>query len=288
MKRPSLTKETESPPYAYASLEPHPTRNGSIDSLTTCAVSNFENFAFGPSDAPTSSVERMTPNGPINQSMNGVMSRRSSYSALKLRLEYDLLPYLADQSLLYALDNSEPVQSDSASPLKFWCQIKTAGSPLLASQYYLDYYTKIYPTSESYFADDLSHQRKNQRRRDLHFEGLNLHGNAASQNGQALLTALENHVASRHSVTLSEHSPSNMDIMLEGNPMTLHDSTPLQPTIIGPVYIHPSAKIHSLARIGPYVTIGEYVSIGAGVSISNSLILPRTVIQVPLSVYLYI
>ena len=187
--------------------------------------------------------------------------RRASLTSFKLRLECDLLPYLADEGLLYAYDNSSNVslenhQGQNCNPphgnLHFWCQIKTAGSPILANQYYLEYYTHLPSVEENYYTKIHNEVTKGTRR-DLNFKGLNVHGE------DGILTALENRLSSN----------------LNSNPPSLHG-----PTIVGPVYIHPSAIIHSLARIGPYVSIGEDVSIGAGVAISHALILPRTCIQV--------
>lgn len=44
-------------------------------------------------------------------------------------------------------------------------------------------------------------------------------------------------------------------------------------TIIGDVYIHPSAKVHSTSKIGPNVSISANVRIGAGVRLINCIIL---------------
>ncbi|XP_052195611.1 uncharacterized protein LOC127803435 [Diospyros lotus] len=45
------------------------------------------------------------------------------------------------------------------------------------------------------------------------------------------------------------------------------------PTVIGDVYVHPSAKIHPTAKIGPDVSISANVRIAAGVRILNCIIL---------------
>ncbi|RVX08846.1 Mannose-1-phosphate guanyltransferase alpha-B [Vitis vinifera] len=44
-------------------------------------------------------------------------------------------------------------------------------------------------------------------------------------------------------------------------------------TIVGDVYIHPSAKVHPTAKIGPNVSISANVRIGAGVRLSDCIIL---------------
>ncbi|KAL4561718.1 hypothetical protein LXL04_033892 [Taraxacum kok-saghyz] len=44
-------------------------------------------------------------------------------------------------------------------------------------------------------------------------------------------------------------------------------------TIIGNVYIHPSAKVHPTAKIGPNVSISVDADIGAGVRLINFIIL---------------
>ncbi|KMZ57260.1 putative Mannose-1-phosphate guanyltransferase [Zostera marina] len=44
-------------------------------------------------------------------------------------------------------------------------------------------------------------------------------------------------------------------------------------TIIGDVYIHPSAKVHTTAKIGPSVSISANVRVGAGVRLINCIIL---------------
>lgn len=48
---------------------------------------------------------------------------------------------------------------------------------------------------------------------------------------------------------------------------------------VGPVLVHPSAKIGKNCKIGPHVTIGANVVIGDGVSISKSCIMEHAVIN---------
>lgn len=50
-------------------------------------------------------------------------------------------------------------------------------------------------------------------------------------------------------------------------------------TIVGDVYIHPSAKVHSTAKIGPNVSISANVRIGPGVRLVNCIILDDVEIQ---------
>jgi len=50
-------------------------------------------------------------------------------------------------------------------------------------------------------------------------------------------------------------------------------------TIIGDVYIHPTAKVHSSATIGPNVSIGRNVVVGAGVRIKESIVLEGATLQ---------
>ena len=51
------------------------------------------------------------------------------------------------------------------------------------------------------------------------------------------------------------------------------------PTIIGDVFIHPSALVHPSATLGPNVSIGKNVTIGAGVRVKESIILGNAAIQ---------
>ena len=46
------------------------------------------------------------------------------------------------------------------------------------------------------------------------------------------------------------------------------------PKIIGPVWIHPTAKVHETAVIGPNVTIDANCTVGEGVRIKEAVILP--------------
>ncbi|XP_026443685.1 mannose-1-phosphate guanyltransferase alpha-like isoform X1 [Papaver somniferum] len=50
-------------------------------------------------------------------------------------------------------------------------------------------------------------------------------------------------------------------------------------TIVGDVYVHPSAKIHSTAKIGPNVSISANARVGAGVRLINCIILDDVVIK---------
>ncbi|KAK4304830.1 hypothetical protein Pmani_023234 [Petrolisthes manimaculis] len=52
-----------------------------------------------------------------------------------------------------------------------------------------------------------------------------------------------------------------------------------KPTIIGDVYIHPSATVDPSAMLGPNVSVGKNAVIGAGVRIRESIILGNTTIQ---------
>jgi len=51
------------------------------------------------------------------------------------------------------------------------------------------------------------------------------------------------------------------------------------PTIIGDVFIHPSASVDPSATIGPNVSISEGVKVGAGVRIKESIILRNATIH---------
>ncbi|XP_077216507.1 uncharacterized protein LOC143851073 [Tasmannia lanceolata] len=50
-------------------------------------------------------------------------------------------------------------------------------------------------------------------------------------------------------------------------------------TIIGDVYVHPSAKVHSTAKIGPNVSISANARIGAGVRLISCIILDDVEVQ---------
>ncbi|KAG8186451.1 hypothetical protein JTE90_012370 [Oedothorax gibbosus] len=51
------------------------------------------------------------------------------------------------------------------------------------------------------------------------------------------------------------------------------------PTIIGNVFIHPTAVVHETAHLGPNVSIGKNVVIGAGVRIKESIVLGNATIH---------
>ncbi|KAI3937605.1 hypothetical protein MKW92_025280 [Papaver armeniacum] len=50
-------------------------------------------------------------------------------------------------------------------------------------------------------------------------------------------------------------------------------------TIVGDVYVHPSAKIHPTAKIGPNVSISANARVGAGVRLINCIILDDVIIK---------
>ncbi|XP_057950765.1 uncharacterized protein LOC131145608 isoform X2 [Malania oleifera] len=58
-------------------------------------------------------------------------------------------------------------------------------------------------------------------------------------------------------------------------------------TIIGDVYIHPSAKVHPTAKIGPNVSISANARIGAGARLISCIILDDVEIQVQKLIKLY-
>lgn len=51
------------------------------------------------------------------------------------------------------------------------------------------------------------------------------------------------------------------------------------PTLVGDVYIHPSAKVHPSAKLGPNVSIAAHARIGPGVRLHNCIILDEVAIQ---------
>lgn len=52
------------------------------------------------------------------------------------------------------------------------------------------------------------------------------------------------------------------------------------PTIIGDVFIDPTAQVHVTAKLGPNVSIGPGVIIGKGVRVKESIVLDRAEIKV--------
>ncbi|MEE6488937.1 hypothetical protein FKM82_015441 [Ascaphus truei] len=63
------------------------------------------------------------------------------------------------------------------------------------------------------------------------------------------------------------------------HPERLAGTTEGGPTILGNVYIHPTAKVDPSAVLGPNVSIGMGVMVGAGVRVRESIILHGAVLQ---------
>lgn len=63
------------------------------------------------------------------------------------------------------------------------------------------------------------------------------------------------------------------------SPDTLAGNKTKSATIVGDVYIHPSAKVHPTAKIGPNVSISANARIGAGVRLISCIILDDVEIQ---------
>lgn len=76
--------------------------------------------------------------------------------------------------------------------------------------------------------------------------------------------------ANRHYLALYRETKPER---LAGNKLTNGISQEELPTIIGDVYVHPSASIHHTATIGPNVSIGKNVTIGAGTRVKESIVL---------------
>ncbi|KAG1654935.1 Mannose-1-phosphate guanyltransferase alpha-A [Nymphon striatum] len=75
--------------------------------------------------------------------------------------------------------------------------------------------------------------------------------------------------ANRHYLSLyKQHHPERL-AKFGGN----------QATIIGDVYIHPTASVHPTATLGPNVSIGKGASVGPGVRIRESIVLGAATIQ---------
>lgn len=52
-----------------------------------------------------------------------------------------------------------------------------------------------------------------------------------------------------------------------------------KPTVVGDVFIHPTANVHPTAMLGPNVSIGKNVTIGSGVRIRESIVLGNATIH---------
>uniref|UniRef100_A0A914VP99 Nucleotidyl transferase domain-containing protein n=1 Tax=Plectus sambesii TaxID=2011161 RepID=A0A914VP99_9BILA len=65
----------------------------------------------------------------------------------------------------------------------------------------------------------------------------------------------------------------------ETHPQRLSKQTDDGPTIVGDVYIHPSATVDASAKIGPNVSIGKTVIVGPGVRLKESIVLEGAVLQ---------
>lgn len=69
-----------------------------------------------------------------------------------------------------------------------------------------------------------------------------------------------------------------LDLYRRTNPQRLANNDVLC-TVIGEVFIHPTATIHSTAVLGPNVSIGAHVIIGPGVRVHDAIILEHAVIK---------
>lgn len=70
-----------------------------------------------------------------------------------------------------------------------------------------------------------------------------------------------------------------LELYHETHPDRLAQNKEGNPSIVGDVFIHPTANVHPTAMLGPNVSIGKNVMIGAGVRIRESIILGNATIQ---------
>lgn len=75
---------------------------------------------------------------------------------------------------------------------------------------------------------------------------------------------------------LSQYARSDPSLL---TPPTSSSSSSKSPTIVGPVYIDPSAQIDPTAKIGPNVSIGRNVVIGPGARVLESILLDGVVMD---------
>eukprot|EP00475_Leptophrys_vorax_P008459 TRINITY_DN15490_c0_g3_i1.p1 TRINITY_DN15490_c0_g3~~TRINITY_DN15490_c0_g3_i1.p1 ORF type:complete len:392 (+),score=26.07 TRINITY_DN15490_c0_g3_i1:123-1298(+) len=62
-------------------------------------------------------------------------------------------------------------------------------------------------------------------------------------------------------------------------PQLLAASAAGGPTIVGDVYLHPSAKVHASAKLGPNVSVAANVRIGAGVRLRDCIVLDEVEVK---------
>ncbi|XP_076459554.1 mannose-1-phosphate guanyltransferase alpha-A-like isoform X2 [Babylonia areolata] len=63
------------------------------------------------------------------------------------------------------------------------------------------------------------------------------------------------------------------------HPERLAENKEGHPTVIGDVFIHPTAQVHPTAVLGPNVTIGKNVVVGEGVRVRESIVLEGAILQ---------
>ena len=50
-------------------------------------------------------------------------------------------------------------------------------------------------------------------------------------------------------------------------------------TVVGNVFVHPTARVHPSAVVGPNVSLGPHVEVGEGARIKESIVLERSVVM---------
>ena len=50
-------------------------------------------------------------------------------------------------------------------------------------------------------------------------------------------------------------------------------------TVVGNVFVHPTARVHASAVVGPNVSLGPHVEVGEGARIKESIVLERSVVM---------
>ncbi|KFM73934.1 Mannose-1-phosphate guanyltransferase alpha-B, partial [Stegodyphus mimosarum] len=70
-----------------------------------------------------------------------------------------------------------------------------------------------------------------------------------------------------------------LELYHETHPDRLAQNSDGKPTVVGDVFIHPTANVHPSATLGPNVSIGKNVVIGTGVRIRESIVLGNATIM---------
>ncbi|CAF1062798.1 unnamed protein product [Rotaria sordida] len=234
-----------------------------VSTTINCGVYVFTKFIFQILSETYRNNQQL-----YNDSSSAFTNYDLGFSRENIRLEKDVLSKLGGTGQLYVFPMGN----------KFWTSIKNPSSVIYANRHYLELYRMYHP--ERLY-------KQNDSKGPTIIGDVFIHPTAcvapsAVGTGQLYVFPMGNKfwTSIKNPSSVIYANRHYLELYRMYHPERLYKQNDSKgPTIIGDVFIHPTACVAPSAVLGPNVSIGQDVTIGYGVRVRESIILGSCVLQ---------